>query len=106
MNKKYPKSLLFFPAHARPTMTDKGFYMFNLERSHKKLAILLTGAIIIVIAFMLFSIWPLWLKIGIWYVSFYLLIVMVGFIIFRALVWFVCFLFGADFWIFPNFFND
>jgi translocation protein SEC62 len=87
-------------------MADKGFYMFNLERSYKKLAILLIAVIVIVIAFMLFSIWPLWLKIGIWYVSFYLLVVMVGFILFRALVWFIFFLFGADFWIFPNFFND
>ena len=87
-------------------MTEKGFYMFNLERSNSKLAILLFAVILIVIAFMLFSIWPLWLKIAIWYVSFYMLVVMVGFIIFRALVWFVFFLFGADFWIFPNFFDD
>lgn len=55
---------------------------------------------------MLFNIWPMWMKIGLWYCSFYLLVIMVGFIIFRLTVWFVLFLIGIDFWVFPNFFND
>lgn len=105
-NKKYPKHLLYFPPQAMPKMADKGFYMFNYERSHGKLAFLLFLVVLLVIAFMLFNIWPLWLKIGIWYVSFYLLVVLVAFILFRAFVWFFFFLFGFDLWVFPNFFND
>ena len=55
---------------------------------------------------MLFSLWPMWLKIGIWYCSFYLLIFLVGFIMLRLVVWLFLFHFGVDFWIFPNFFID
>ena len=55
---------------------------------------------------MCFNLWPLWLKIGIWYFSFYTLIVLVGFILLRLFVWLFLFHFGLDFWIFPNFFVD
>ena len=74
--KKYPKHLV----PTRPTnrkVTDKGFYSWMTPKPYKKMAILLTLGILITIAFMLFSIWPLWLKIGIWYFSFYTLIFLV-----------------------------
>lgn len=74
--KKYPKHL----GPSRPQawkMTDKGFYSWNTPKPTKKLAILLVVGIIITFAFMCFSIWPLWLKIGIWYFSFYTLIILV-----------------------------
>lgn len=74
--KKYPKHLVPSRMGMRK-MTDKGFYSWNTPKPFKKLVILLTLGIIIAIAFMLFSIWPLWLKIAIWYFSFYTLIVLV-----------------------------
>ncbi len=76
VNKKYPKHTIYAPpVHNR--MTDKGFYSWTIERSHTKLAIMLTVVILIVITFMLFNIWPLWLKKAIWYLSFYMLVVLV-----------------------------
>jgi hypothetical protein len=75
LKKKWPRHLMIARA---PIFGPKGFYMFQLPKSHKKLAILLTIGIIVVIAFMLFSIWPLWLKIAIWYVSFYTLVFLVS----------------------------
>lgn len=72
--KKWPRQLVIAP---QPIIGPKGFYMFQLPKSNKKLIILLTIGFIVVMAFMLFSIWPLWLKIGIWYVSFYTLIALV-----------------------------
>jgi hypothetical protein len=80
--KKYPKYLI----PARPgasKFTDKGFYTWNVPKPKGKLAFFLFIGIMIVIAFMLFSIWPLWIKIGLWYFSFYTLIFLV-----RKLVWF------------------
>lgn len=103
--KKYPKHLVPSRMNMRK-FSDKGFYSWNTPKPFKKLVILLTLGIIIAIAFMLFSIWPLWLKIAIWYFSFYTLIVLVGFILLRLVVWLFLFHFGLDFWIFPNFFID
>ena len=80
LKKKYPKFLL----PARPQFnkfTDKGFYTWQIEKPRGKLAFLLFMGIMLVIVFMLFNIWPLWIKIGLWYFSFYTLIVLVCFLI-------------------------
>jgi translocation protein SEC62 len=74
MKKRYPKHLL--PLRQN-TMKDKGFYMWTVERSKGKLAFFLFLIVMVVIFFMLFNIWPLWLKIALWYISFYLLILLV-----------------------------
>ncbi len=58
-------------------MLDKGFYIWNVEKSKGKLAFMLMLVVVIVIAFLLFNIWPLWLKIALWYCSFYLLMFLV-----------------------------
>ena len=58
-------------------MTEKGFYMWKIGKPHGKLALFLTLAVIVVIAFMCINIWPMWLKIAIWYVSFYALVFLV-----------------------------
>mmetsp|Transcript_29230 Transcript_29230/g.21763 ORF Transcript_29230/g.21763 Transcript_29230/m.21763 type:complete len:110 (+) Transcript_29230:412-741(+) len=67
---------------------------------------MLVLVIVVMICFLLFNIWPLWIKKGLWYCSFYLLVVLLGFIVFRASVWLFFFHFGLDIWIMPNFFND
>ncbi len=77
-----------------------------IPKPRGKLALFLLIGFIIAIAFMLFNLWPMWLKIGIWYVSFYLLIFLMGFILLRLIVWLFLFHFGVDFWILPNFFID
>ena len=75
---KYPKHLV--PAKPQNfKFSDKGFYAWLTPKPYGKMAILLAIGIVIVIAFMLFSLWPLWLKIAIWYFSFYTLIVLVRF---------------------------
>lgn len=78
--KKYPKHLV----PARPQfrkMTEKGFYSWTTPKPFKKMAILLVLGVLLTFAFMLFSLWPLWLKIGLWYFSFYTLIVLVTIIL-------------------------
>lgn len=56
--------------------------------------------------FLLFRVWPDWLRVGVYYVSWYLLVALIGAAIVRAIVWFVLFHIGLDFWIFPNYFID
>lgn len=79
-NKKYPKHLNP-PSADNLRLTAKGFYMWNIDRPRGKLALLLGIGIVIVIAFMMFNLWPLWLKIALWYFSFYTLVFLVSIII-------------------------
>jgi len=103
--KKYPKHL--YPAKGVALrMNDKGFYYWQVEKSTGKHAFFLVMLVLGMITFLLFNIWPLWLKIGLWYFSFYTLVILVGIIIFRGSVWLLFFHFGLDIWIMPNFFND
>ncbi len=77
LKKKYPKVLLPARPHMNK-MTDKGFYSWNIPKSNTKLAFFLFLAVVVAIAFLCFNLWPLWLKIGIWYVSFYTLVLLVS----------------------------
>ena len=92
------------PQNAR--FGEKGFYTWMIPKPRGKLALFLFIGFLIAIAFMLFNLWPMWLKIGIWYFSFYTLIFLMGFILLRLIVWLFLFHFGVDFWILPNFFID
>jgi hypothetical protein len=82
------------------------FYAINVIRSQKKTYFWLFVAIFGVIMACLFPVWPIEVKIGIWWVSYILLIAIVVLIIIRYLVYSLFFIFGISFWIFPNFFDD
>lgn len=73
--KKYPKHLV---PNKVNQMDAKGFFMWSIEQSPQKLGSLLAIVILIVLALMLFPIWPLQVKIVIWYISFYLLMFLVS----------------------------
>ena len=55
---------------------------------------------------MLFPIWPIAIKLAIWYISFYILVFLISLVIIRAIVWTLFFILGLDFWIFPNLLED
>ena len=58
----------------------------------------------LVLFFLLFRVWPDWLKQGVWYISWYTLVFLIATVIIRAILWFAFFHIGIDFWIFPNYF--
>jgi len=82
------------------------FYAINVIRSQKKTYFWLFFAIFGVIMACLFPVWPIEVKIGIWWVSYILLIALVVLIIVRYIVYCLFFIFGISFWIFPNLFDD
>lgn len=91
MKRKYPKHLI--PVNGPMNkMVDKGlFYFWTVEPQKSRLVFFLALVVIIVIAFMLFNIWPLWLKIALWYFSFYLLMLLVILLVINyALAWNHC----------------
>jgi len=56
--------------------------------------------------FMLYRVWPEWLRLWVYYASWYTLNFLIGAAIVRLIVWFMLFHIGLDFWIFPNYFCD
>lgn len=54
----------------------------------------------------LFKVWPEWLRLAVWYISWYFLVALIGTAILRVIVWFIIYHFGIDFWIFPNYWAD
>ena len=62
--------------------------------------------IFLILAGVLFPLWPYELKYAVWLISLYLLIVLVGIIILRLIIYILAASFGVSFWIFPNLFGD
>ncbi|CAD7956972.1 unnamed protein product [Amoebophrya sp. A120] len=82
------------------------FYIINYEKPdpyHRLYAFLIVFAVIMVI---LFPVWPMWIKLFLWYGA---VLVSVGFIVFcwlRILLFLVFWIIGFEFWLMPNLFDD
>lgn len=66
----------------------------------------LISAVVVVLLGCLFPVWPLELKLAVWWISYILLMIMVVLIIVRLQVYMLVYIFGVDLWIFPNMFDD
>lgn len=104
---KKPKSCEILPME-HMQVGPTGFYIFQVqeEGAKSKTALWLVLCVGLAFFFLLFRVWPEWLKLGVWYISWYLLCFLVITAIVRAIVWFAIFHIGIDFWIFPNYFID
>jgi translocation protein SEC62 len=104
-NEKTPKYVV--PAPPQQPMTDKGIYMVMEQEGNDKYQYVYLGLVIVaILACMCFRLWPLWLKKGIWYISFYLLVFLVVTAIFRVILWGLMYHFGFEIWLFPNYWID
>ena len=104
-NEKTPKYLV--PEKPTAPMTETGIYMLMEKEGDKKTAGLYLGLMIVaVLALMCFRLWPLWLKKGIWYISFYLLVFLVVTAFLRVILWGFFYHFGLEIWLFPNYWID
>lgn len=83
-----------------------GIYIIYLEQPKFSLYLYLGLIIFGILAFCLLPVWPLELKIFIWWVSFYFLVVSFSFISVRILIYSVFLIFGKELWVFPDLFND
>ena len=81
-------------------------YVWDFEGS-KRLTHIMSGLLIVgMIACTCFPIWPVVVKIYVWYCAVTFLIAMTVFVIVRFLVFISFWLVGYDFWIIPNFFDE
>jgi translocation protein SEC62 len=97
--KKWPDRLGRTP---NQTFDSEGFYIITYEGGaglqHFLLALIIAGVLLVC----LFPVWPMWAKIGIWYLSVVFLFLYFGILILRMIIFTAFWIVGFDFWIFPN----
>jgi len=97
--KKWPDRLARSP---NQSFDCEGFYAITYEggsgMKHFLLALLIAGVLLIC----MFPVWPMWAKIGIWYLSVLFLAFYFGVLIIRMIVYAMFWIVGFDFWIYPN----
>lgn len=62
--------------------------------------------VLLILAVVLFPLWPYELKYGVWLVCLYFMILIVGIIILRLILYVFAASFGVSFWVLPNLFGD
>ena len=68
---KYPKRMNPVPFNELSTFEENKFYMLTFDRPHKtKALVYLSISVIVVLAVCLFPVWPLGLKLGVWWILF------------------------------------
>lgn len=78
------------------------YYVIEYEGDSSWQHFLLACIIIGVLLVCMWPVWPIWAKIGIWYLSVIFLSLYFGVLILRAVVYTAFWVVGFDFWIFPN----
>jgi translocation protein SEC62 len=105
VNKKRPKRV--YLSKTRGQMSREELFTWDQKVAHSSWNKIWTGLIFVgVLAACLFRAWPLWMKIGLWYISVALLVAITSLILISYSVWFLLFLFGHTFWLFPNLLDD
>lgn len=111
VQKSEHRTLELFP---RQTFELDGYYAWQWETPASRLKSTLISALLIgmVLAFVLFPLWPMSLRVGIWYLSLAsmgLVIALFGIAIIRLIIFAITFIFPwtrPGIWMFPNFFAD
>jgi len=78
------------------------YYAITYEGSsgmqHFLLGLIIAGVLLAC----MFPVWPMWAKVGIWYLSVIFLTLYFGLLILRMIIYTLFWIVGFDFWIFPN----
>lgn len=98
---KYPNSL---QVDSNQDYSNKCFYYFTLKIKKSMFWPLLVLTFIILIC--MFPIWPLQMRVVIFYISLYLLIIITVFAVIRLIIYMLFRIFGYEFWILPDFFEN
>ena len=106
-SKTKPKYVVPLPAaKGGAEMQEGGIYVIVDNTSDTTQMLWLAGIVVVIILLMCFRLWPIWLRKGVYLLSFYLLVFLIvtGFV--RAILWGILYHFGLEFWLFPNYFID
>eukprot|EP01029_Cantina_marsupialis_P012582 TRINITY_DN277_c0_g4_i1.p1 TRINITY_DN277_c0_g4~~TRINITY_DN277_c0_g4_i1.p1 ORF type:complete len:387 (-),score=132.61 TRINITY_DN277_c0_g4_i1:130-1290(-) len=81
------------------------FYCWSFNPSARSPLWMLLVCVCVVLA-CLFPVWPIAVRVGLWYISVTLLIALTGFVVLRLGIFLTLWCFGYAFWILPNVFDD
>jgi len=98
-SKKWPDRLQKTP---NQQFDCEGYYVVVYEGSKGWQHFLLACVIVGVLLICMWPVWPIWAKIGIWYLSVIFLSLYFGILILRMVIYTAFWVVGFDFWIFPN----
>jgi hypothetical protein len=87
-------------------LDTSGYYILLLAEPKSQIYFYLIVIVIAIFAYCLLPVWPLQIKILIWWVSYIMLMLMFGLIIIRYSLHLFMLIFGKEFWLFPDLFND
>lgn len=85
---------------------DEARYVVNYEEDPFWQTVRLSALAIGVFIMLLYRVWPMWMRTGIWYVSVTFLVVFFGFIALRHSLFVVLWVFGIELWLIPGFWDD
>lgn len=74
---KHPKTVILLPMD-KMMVGAQGFYIFTVEVGSLKQTLWLMFMVFLVFFFLLFRVWPDWLRLAVWYISWYLLCFLVS----------------------------
>lgn len=94
------------PASEMRKFDEKMFYALDIHRSKGSVYMWLAIVVVGVLMYCLFPVWPVEVKIAVWWICYILLNLMVGVIVIRLIVYGFMYVFGLDFWVFPNLFDE
>jgi len=104
--KKWPDRLSRDPRGNSMQFDPELYYVIEYQGDrgwqHFLLACIIAGVLLVC----MWPVWPLWAKIGIWYLSVIFLTLYFGILIGRLIVYTLFWVVGFDFWIFPNINDD
>lgn len=78
------------------------YYVLNIHRGKSMVYVYLSLIIFLILMYTLMPVWPYSVKVGLWWVSFVLLCVILGIYAVRLIVYIFCFIFGYDVWLLPD----
>ncbi|KAF8821529.1 putative translocation protein sec62 [Cardiosporidium cionae] len=100
---KWPKRVAI---SSKQRFDENGFYVILYEGNKSWHYMMLLLIILIVLSLCMFPAWPLPIKIGVWYLSVFLMLIILILVVGRLLVFTIFWFFGVDFWIFPNLLSE
>lgn len=85
---------------------DSARFIINYEEDAFWQTLKLGAMAVAVFILLLYRVWPMWMRTGIWYVSVTFLIVFFGFVVLRHSLFVVLWVFGVELWLIPGFWED
>lgn len=95
-----------FDIDGEKAFSDRARFIINYEVDAFWQQVRLAALVLGVFIFLLYRVWPMWMRTGIWWVSVTFLIVFFGFIVLRHSLFSVLWVFGVELWLIPGFWED